>query len=129
MAKAKPQPKSNEKKGEHKVARTNANRMKRAAKHIARLKKQQAKCPKVTRGTARALRRFCDRTSREFPAVLKGRYTMSMLFRVPKREPKPQPKLGLLINGKPMGSMAEVLWTVRNLAEQAKQRQAESMHQ
>lgn len=126
MAKKKEQPtnKGSDHRRAMKVARTEANRIRRAQSHTIRRKQQEGKCLKTQRGTARALRRYTDRTSREFPEVLRGKYSMSMLVRVPKRAEKAKPaSLGLLINGKQMGSMTEALWTARQIAEGQRERQ------
>lgn len=102
-----------------KDARIKHNAVLRANRHTVRMNKQKA-CPK--RGKARALRRYSDGVSREWPKVLtRSGYTMSMVFKGKRKQKEQQPSsTGISINGKPMGSMAEALWTVRHLAEQRK---------
>lgn len=103
-----------------KLARTQANKAKRAARHTARMAEQQL-CPK--RGLARAMRRFCFSVSREMARVMKRNgYTMSKLVRMPKQARGKQ-ELKLSINGKPMSSLAEAVWTARHLAEERKRDQ------
>jgi hypothetical protein len=134
MTQKKAAPKNADARRAHKEARTKANKTRRAAKHVKRLKQQDkahpTNCPKVKRGTARALRRFCDRTSREFPSVLKGRYTMSMLVRAPKQQ-KPDnvaPTPLFKVNGVEVFSQAHASYMVRELAEQARARKSQEMN-
>lgn len=118
---------SKDHRAEMKRLRTETNRGKRTAKHAKRMTKDAATCPKVQRGTARALRRYCDRTSREFPSVLKGKYTMSMLVRVPKKEREKKAPMPLArINGVEVFSKEHAGYLARELMQQLRQREQQS---
>lgn len=103
-----------------KAARTASNKAKRQARHAERTAQQSA-CPK--RGLARSLRRWVDRSSREPAAVLTKHKNLASIHRVAASDKKRKVErpLGLSINGQPMGSVTEAVWTIRNLAEERKQ--------
>lgn len=126
MAKKKPV-KSNDSRLAYKKARTESNTARRRVKHA---KRTRALLPHPKRGLARAMRRWCESVSRTspVPVVLTSNTNLASLVRVRREKRKSDNhNLGLRINGQVMGSMAEAVWTVRNLAESAKQRQAENV--
>jgi hypothetical protein len=120
---AKPKQQPGKKDNSAKLARTASNKARRATAHAKRMAEQQL-CPK--HGLARALRRWVDRTSKEPAVVLCTHKKLASIHRVAvseRRKKQPLP-LAISINGKEMGSLTEAVWTIRNLAELAKQRTA-----
>ena len=118
--KPKPQGKSNDARKAAKAARTNANKIRRAKKHAARMATQTT-CSK--RGLRRSLVRWCGSVSRQPAVVLTTNMKLASLVRR-KRVPKvkdDQP-LNVSINGKQMGSMAELAWTGRQLEQERQER-------
>ena len=112
-------PKSNDARRAAKAARTASNKARRAKAHAKRMAEQQL-CPK--RGLRRSIRRWCDRISREPAAVLKQHKKLASLVRVKEKPTRSEPELSISINGKPMGSMAELVWTGRQLEFERAQR-------
>lgn len=108
-----------------KDGRIKANAVRRAAKHQRRLEQQTA-CPK--RGTARALRRWTDGVSREWPVVLDGKFNRAELARPVTPKHKERQPIGLLIriNGVPMYSPESAAHRVRELMRQAREQTARS---
>lgn len=113
MAKKKQQPK---KQDGWKDARIKGNVVKRATRHTARMQEQKP-CPK--RGLARALRRYCDGVAKEAARVLTKHHNLASLVRA-RRTPKPKREapLRISVNGKAMGSLAELAWTMRQLEQE-----------
>lgn len=115
---------SKDHRAEQKKLRTQANAKRRAARHQRQLSKHQH----PARGTARALRRWCDGVSREWPNVLNGRYELADLRRpvTPKSKERQPTSLLIRINGVPMYSPEAAAHRVRELMRQAREATARS---
>lgn len=111
-------PQSKDKQDEYKKAHTATNKQRRIKKHeLKTLDRKHG--PKTPRGTARALRRYTERVSKEFPPILNSRYNPAEIHQVPVSGRRERVKVlpTVVLNGVLMTVEQAVVEARRQLAQ------------